>query len=119
MSTIALPETQPMPSPSAKRQWSPWQKWGLILLTPYIVVFAVFVLYPVFYGLWLARHPHSYQELVADPIFYRTVVNTVIFLVGAINIKMIVALRLSGFCIHPRSWIKVLSVLFILPWAVP
>ena len=36
-----------------------------------------------------------------------------------INIKMMIALFLSGFFVQPRSWIKWLSVLFILPWAVP
>jgi multiple sugar transport system permease protein len=71
------------------------------------------------YGLWLARHPESYVKLFDDPIFFRTAVNTVVFLVVAINLKMAVALLLSGFFIHTRWWIKVLSVLFILPWAVP
>jgi multiple sugar transport system permease protein len=37
----------------------------------------------------------------------------------AINLKMMVALFLSGFFIRARWWIKILSVLFILPWAVP
>jgi multiple sugar transport system permease protein len=32
---------------------------------------------------------------------------------------MIVALGLSGFFVHDRAWIRWLSVLFILPWAVP
>ena len=32
---------------------------------------------------------------------------------------MLVALLLSGFFLHTRWWIKVLAVLFILPWAVP
>jgi multiple sugar transport system permease protein len=77
------------------------------------------VLYPIGYGLWLARHPESYVALVNDPIFFRTAVNTLIFLVVAINLKMIVALFLSGFFVHERWWIKILSVLFILPWAVP
>ena len=36
-----------------------------------------------------------------------------------INVKMVVALLLSGFFVQPRWWIKVLSLLFILPWAVP
>src|SRR5258708_19740541 len=35
------------------------------------------------------------------------------------NFKMLIALFLSGFFIQERSWIKWLSVLFILPWAVP
>ncbi len=37
----------------------------------------------------------------------------------AINIKMMIALYLSGFFLQTRWWIKVLAVLFILPWAVP
>ena len=47
------------------------------------------------------------------------VVGFVVFLAVAINLKMIVALYLSGFFLHTRWWIKVLAVLFILPWAVP
>ena len=37
----------------------------------------------------------------------------------AINIKMVIALLLSGFFVQARTWIKWLSLLFILPWAVP
>jgi multiple sugar transport system permease protein len=96
-----------------------WQLWGRLLVLPYLAVFAVFVLYPVCYGLWLARHPDSYVKLFDDPIFLRTAVNTVVFLVVAINLKMLVALGLSGFFVHERWWIKALSVLFILPWALP
>ncbi len=36
-----------------------------------------------------------------------------------INLKMIVALFLSGFFVQARAWIRWLSLLFILPWAVP
>ena len=89
------------------------------MLAPYVVIFFVFVLYPVLYGLWLARHPQSYVALIDDPIFAGSVVNTLIFLIVAINIKMMVALALSGFFVQARPWIKWLSVLFILPWAVP
>ncbi|WP_363262774.1 sugar ABC transporter permease [Mesorhizobium sp.] len=91
----------------------------MLMLVPYILVFAAFVLYPVLYGLWLARHPASYATLIADPIFLRTVVNTLVFLVIAINVKMVLALLLSGFFMTPRWWIKVLALIFILPWALP
>src|SRR4029077_6506217 len=64
-------------------------------------------------------HPHSYVELFDDPIFARSAVNTLVFLVIGINIKMVVALVLSGFFIQARTWIKWLSFVFILPWAVP
>ncbi|MCX7362458.1 MAG: sugar ABC transporter permease, partial [Alphaproteobacteria bacterium] len=49
----------------------------------------------------------------------RTAINTLIFLVVAINVKMVIALFLSGFFTHKRWWVKVLAVLFVLPWAVP
>ncbi|BEP49877.1 MULTISPECIES: carbohydrate ABC transporter permease [Variovorax] len=96
-----------------------WQFWGAVMVVPYLLVFVVFVLYPVGYGLWLARHPQSYVKLVEDPIFFRSVINTAIFLVVAINIKMLVALVLSGFFVTSRWWIKIVSAVFILPWAMP
>jgi len=98
---------------------SPWLFWGRALVLPYLLVFVVFVLYPVGYGLWLARHPASYVKLFDDPIFFRTAINTMVFLVVAINLKMAIALLLSGFFVTSRWWIKILSLLFILPWAVP
>ena len=105
--------------PPERKKTSPWVFWGRAFVVPYLLIFLVFVLYPVGYGLWLARHPESYVKLFDDPIFFRTAVNTVVFLVVAINVKMVIALVLSGFFVQTRWWIKALSVLFILPWAVP
>ncbi len=116
MSSIALPH---VPAAPPRRGLSTWQTWGLIMLAPYAIVFLAFVLYPVSYGLWLARHPESYVKLFADPIFIRTVVNTILFLAIAVNLKFLLALWMSGFFVHERSWIRWVSVLFLLPWAVP
>ena len=116
MSSIALPH---VPAAPPRRGLSTWQTWGLIMLAPYAIVFLAFVVYPVSYGLWLARHPDSYTRLFADPIFIRTVVNTVIFLMVAVNLKFLLALWMSGFFVHERTWIRWMSVLFLLPWAVP
>jgi len=115
MSTAAVSVAAPVP----QRTTSRWQFWGRAMVLPYLLVFVVFVLYPVGYGLWLARHPSSYVRLFDDPIFFRTAINTIVFIVVAINLKMIVALGLSGFFVHERWWIRALSVLFIIPWAVP
>ena len=102
-----------------RRLFSPAEIWGLAMLTPYVILFALFVLYPIMYGLWLARDPQSYVELSRDPIFFRTVINTIVFLVFAINIKLAVALGLSSFFVTPRWWIRILGLIFILPWALP
>jgi multiple sugar transport system permease protein len=103
----------------ARKRLTPWQAWGLVLVAPYVLIFAIFVLYPVGYGLWLARHPSSYVKLADDPVFLRSVVNTLVFLVVGINVKMVLALILSGFFVRTQTWIRWLSLLFILPWALP
>lgn len=113
--TLASPAALARPRPGR----SVWTTWGRLLLLPYVLVFLVFVLYPVGYGLWLARHPSSYVKLIEDPIFFRTAINTLIFVVVAVNVKMVVAMGLSGFFVQTRWWIKIVSLIFILPWAVP
>jgi multiple sugar transport system permease protein len=118
MSAVVIDSARPA-AKAAKKRLTPWQAWGLVLLAPYLLVFLVFVLYPVVYGLWLARHPASYERLLEDPVFLRSVANTAAFLVIGINVKMLLALFLSGFFVHPQRWIRGLSVLFIIPWAVP
>ncbi len=114
MSATALPAAE-----RPKTRTSTWTFWGRLLLLPYVLVFLVFVLFPVGYGLWLARDPQNYVKLAQDPIFFRTVVNTLIFIIVAVNLKMLLALGLSGFFVQERWWIKALSLVFILPWAVP
>ncbi len=90
-----------------------------MLIAPYLVLFVLFVIFPVSYGFWLARDPAIYVKLYEDPVFLGTLVNTLIFVVVAVNLKMLIALGLSGFFAQDRWWIKILAVLFILPWAVP
>ena len=118
MSTVSLDQPSPQLKPVPKI-FTSWEKWGLLLVVPYLLIFLVFVIYPVGYGLWLARHPDSYERLFADPIFFRTMINTIVFVVVAVNIKMLLAMGLSGFFLSTRWWVKILSVVFILPWAVP
>ena len=105
--------------PKAHKRFNSWQMWGMLMLAPYVLVFAVFVIYPVLYGLWIARHPHSYELLFQDPVFPRTVLNTLIFLIVGINLKFVIALGLSGFFVQQKRWIKALLLLFLLPWAIP
>lgn len=118
MTTLTQDAAQ-QPSEPIKKSLNSWEFWGRVLLIPYALLFLIFVLYPVGYGLYLASNPSSYVKLFDDPIFYRTVINTIIFLAVGINLKMLIALFLSGFFVQTRTWIKWLSLIFILPWAVP
>lgn len=96
-----------------------WNTIGWLLLVPYVLVFVILVVYPVVYGLYLGSDPQTYVKLWNDPIFFSSVLNTAIFLVVVVNLKFAIALFLSGYFVHERAWIRVLSVIFILPWAVP
>jgi multiple sugar transport system permease protein len=119
MATTAI-DTKVLPAEIGKApRLRPGELSGMLMLVPYVLIFLIFVLYPLGYGVWLARHPASYATLLADPIFARSVVNTLVFLLVAINVKMVLALLLSGFFVIPRWWIRALAVIFILPWALP
>src|ERR1700751_5044229 len=94
--TLSATDTALPGTPLTSRLSTP-QVWGVVLILPYLLVFLAFVVYPVGYGFWLARQPSSYVALFNDPIFARAAVNTLIFLVFGINLKMMIALFLSGF----------------------
>ena len=89
------------------------------LLVGPIVVFLLFVIYPVLYGLWLGSSPASYLALFRDPLYLRTVWNTLLLLIIGVNLKMFLALLLSGYFHQNYRWVKWLFLIYILPWAVP
>jgi len=93
--------------------------WAVAFIVPYAFVFLAFVIYPVGYGLWMGSSPHLYTELLSDPIYQNTVINTLVFLAFGVNLKLFFALMLSGFFMRPGWWVKALLMVFVLPWAVP
>ena len=93
--------------------------WAIAFIVPYAAVFVVFLIYPVVYGLWMGSDPALYADLVDDPRYLRTVANTLIYVGLAVNVKMFLALLLSGFFMRRRRWIKGLLVIYILPWTLP
>src|SRR5215469_10763947 len=89
--------------------------WAIAFVIPYAALFLAFVAYPVLYGLWLGHSPSLYAELLSDPIYQRTVVNTVLYLTIGVNLKMFGALMLSGFFMRRRWWVKALLLIYVLP----
>jgi multiple sugar transport system permease protein len=116
----------PVAAPAAKRR-SAWRlglqgsefTWAIAFIIPYAGLFAAFVAYPVVYGLWLGRDPALYFELMSEPIYQRTVVNTILYLGIGVNLKMFGALMMSGFFMRRGWWVKGLLLIYVLPWAVP
>lgn len=93
--------------------------WAIAFALPYTVIFFAFVVYPIGYGIWLGSDPALYTELFSDPRYLTTVVNTLLYVGIGVNLKMFLAVLMSGFFIRKRWWIKALLVVFILPWATP
>jgi len=92
--------------------------WAIAFVVPYAAVFSAFVVYPIAYGLWMASDPSLYRDLIADPLYAQTVINTVLYVGLGVNVKMFLALLLSGFFMRRRWWIKALLPVYILPWAL-
>jgi len=93
--------------------------WAIAFVVPYAAVFFAFAVYPMGYALWMAGNPALYAELIDDPIYRSTVVNTLLFVGLGVNLKMFLAVLLSGFFMQRRWWIKALLVIYILPWLLP
>ena len=73
---------------SVKRPWRPPERghlrrsdfrWGIAFIVPYAAVLFAFILYPFGYALWMASKPSLYADLIADPHYLPTVVNTLLF----------------------------------------
>lgn len=93
-------------------------RWAIAFVLPYVAVFFLFIVYPFAYALWMAARPALYGDLFTDPTYVRTIVNTLLFVGLGVNIKMFLALLLSGFFLRPRWWIRVVLVAYILPWLI-
>ncbi|MBS0639143.1 MAG: sugar ABC transporter permease [Proteobacteria bacterium] len=93
--------------------------WAAAFATPYVAVFLVFVIYPIGYGLWLGSSVASYRALLEDPIYTRTIINTLLYLLFGVNLKLAIAMLLSGFFARKGWWFKAMLLIFMLPWAIP
>src|SRR5436853_79404 len=91
-------------------------RWAIAFVLPYAAVFLAFVVYPVGLALWMAGKPSLYADLVADRRYPATIVNTLLFVGLGVNLKMFLALLLSGFFLRPRRWIRILLAIYVLPW---
>lgn len=80
----------------------PW-----ILIAPFVIGFAVFLVYPLAQSVWLSMHQtfgpgHSrfvgganYRHALSDPLFWRALTNTALFTLGSVFIQLPLALGLA------------------------
>jgi len=116
------------PSVSVKGQWQPPGHrhlhgsdftLAIAFVAPYAALFFAFAVYPIGYALWMGSKPSLYADLIADPLYLPSVLNTLLFVGVGVNVKMFLALLLSGFFMRPRRWTKALLAVYVLPWMLP
>jgi multiple sugar transport system permease protein len=56
--------------------------------------------------------------LIEDRFYLPAVVNSLLFVGLGVNLKMFLALLLSGFFLRPRWWIKASLAVYVLPWLI-
>jgi multiple sugar transport system permease protein len=119
---LAVPSPLPVKRSARPPRRGPLRRadvmWGIAFVAPYAAIFLAFVLYPFGYALWLAREPALYGELIHDPLYLPTLINTLLFVGIGVNVKMFLALLLSGFFLRRGWWIRALLAIFILPWLI-
>lgn len=119
--TMETPATRSVRQTSMRRGglFAADRYWAAAFATPYVAVFLVFVIYPIGYGLWLGSSVASYRALLEDPIYTRTIINTLLYLLFGVNLKLAIAMLLSGFFARKGWWFKAMLLIFMLPWAIP
>jgi multiple sugar transport system permease protein len=93
--------------------------YGYLFSLPLLALFAAFVAYPLYFVVTEAFDRYTYEVLFSDPIYVQTVVNTIAYVGIAVNVKLFLALLLSGLLQSDSRGTRFLSAIFLLPWAVP
>ena len=81
---------------------------AFLFLAPFLAVYLVFLVYPLFKGMWISLHEWelaggyrkyigflNYEDLWYDPLFWRTVRNTLYFVVLAVPTMTLLSLALA------------------------
>jgi len=81
--------------------------WAYAFISPFYILYAVFGLFPLLYGLWLSLHKWdgispmqwvgaaNYIKLLTDDIWWKAIYNTIWLFVGATIPQLIIALLLA------------------------
>ncbi|WP_017588964.1 carbohydrate ABC transporter permease [Nocardiopsis ganjiahuensis] len=122
---------QPRPGP-ALRLWRRVPDSPLSFLLPFLLVYALFLFWPLLSGLWMSFTdtalngaggtfvgPDNYTEALGDPLVWKTLGNTVLFTVVTTVPLVVVALAMAVL-VHtgmPGQWLWRLS--FFMPFLLP
>jgi len=95
--------------------------YGFSFFLPFLICFFLFIIYPIIYGFTTLTIKEIWTDLFSDSYFLRSLTNTFFYVGVSVNIKMILALFLSGLMMYKdrHRLIKFLSWIFVIPWVLP
>jgi len=96
--------------------------YGVALSFPFLFLFASFIIYPLLISFTLLTSETAfYEKMLTDELYLHSLYNTAIFIGLGVPTKMVIAFLLSGFLTHYSrlKLVKILNVLYLLPWAIP
>jgi multiple sugar transport system permease protein len=95
------------------------ESWSLFFILPFALTFVLFIVYPIVYALYLGSDLSAYPRVLTDSIYLTTLQNTFVFILFGVGLKMLLALALSSFFVMPGRGVRIVGVLFLLPWVAP
>ncbi len=101
---------------------------ALGFLSPTLVVFCVFILFPVFFSFYLSFHTwnmfssraefvglQNYSSIVRNPEFWMVVKNTAVYTLGTVPVNMAISLAIAFFLNKRLAGKKILRTMFFVP----
>jgi len=97
---------------------------GIAFVAPYLIVFSVLLVYPLFSGIWLSLHKadlfggseyiggENYTRLLRDEVFRQAVWNTVYFVLLTVPALTVIGLALALALNNASRWSTLLRGLF-------
>jgi multiple sugar transport system permease protein len=116
----------------AGSRWVGARWFPVFLLLPAFIFILVIIGFPLIYSLYVSFTPYellrpaslnfelssalnNYRQLLSDPVFWKALVNTVIFLTVTVNVEYILALALSQLLARVTYGQSILRTLLMIP----
>ena len=106
------------------------QIYGLAFSAPFLLIFSVFVAYPIALEITLSflykpiigpaqLSLRNFSKVFNDPVYIRALYNTLLYVGIAVNVKMFLAFLVSSILTIKHKGIKIFNALYLLPWTLP
>lgn len=115
------------------RQWHEREsRLAWLFLVPGLLILIVFMAYPFVYGVYISMTDafvgfpgeqfiglENYRRLLDDPVFLKTVRNTMVYGFGTVPFKLLLGLSLALVLNQQFRFSRVFRAFLLLPWIVP